>query len=220
MDTERAEEIASEDSAPVWEPIATTASHLSYWVTRTERGFKKHFARVLAECGIIASEWAALRALYQPQRQSPMELGRVLDMSRGGASKLVTRLVKKGLVSKLTAKFDRRFRSIGLTRQGRDFVVRLATLEKEADREFSRPFGNGRRFLLIQWMTRATDTQHSQRMRQWVSGKLKQEGLTRVDPDAQAKAQAKAQAEADEFWDYIKRVGEAAAYGRPPPSPP
>ncbi len=155
-----------------------------------------------------------MRELYGPQWWSPVELGKAIGMSKGGASKLVSRLVKKGLVDKRKTESDRRFRSVGLTRQGREFVVRLAPHEKAMDREFFGPLGNTRRFRLTGWMKRLLDSGHLERMNQWVSGQLQDHEFVRVDPDAGAKAAAQAQAKADAMWDYFKRVGEAAAYGQ------
>ena len=74
-----------------------------------------------------------------------------------------------------------------------------------------------RRFRLTGWMKRVLDSGHLERMNQWVSARLQEYEFIRVDPDARAKAAAAARAKADAMWDYFKRVGEAAAYGRAPP---
>jgi hypothetical protein len=95
--------------------------------------------------------------------------------------------------------------------------VRLAPHEKAMDREFFGPLGNTGRFRLTGWMKRVLNSGHLERMNQWVSGQLQEHEFIRVDPDAGAKAAAQAQAKADAMWDYFKRVGEAAAYGRPLP---
>jgi DNA-binding MarR family transcriptional regulator len=217
MDFEGDREELTGRPAVIWEPVESPRARCNYWVKSADRRFAKGFARLLAECGIIRSEWAALRELYGPQWWSPVELGKVIGMSKGGASKLVSRLVKKGLVDKRKTESDRRFRSVGLTRQGRGFVVRLAPHEKAMDREFFRPLGNTSRFRLTGWMKRVLDSGHLERMNQWVSGQLQDQEFIRVDPDAGAKAAAQARAKADAMWDYFKRVGEAAAYGRPLP---
>jgi hypothetical protein len=142
---------------------------------------------------------------------SPVELGAAIGMSKGGASKLVSRLVAKGLAIKETLEFDRRFRSVGLTKQGRQLVVFLASIEKDADREFFGPLGNGRRFRLTEWMKRLLDNGRIQHMNRWVSMQLRQRQFPQIDPGARAKAAAKAQAEADELWEYCKRSAERAA---------
>jgi DNA-binding MarR family transcriptional regulator len=216
MDIERDQEEATNRPAVIWEPVEPARARCNYWVKNADRRFAKGFARLLAECGIIGSEWAALRHLYGPQWWSPVELGNAIGMSKGGASKLVSRLVKKGLADKRKAESDRRFRSVGLTRQGRELVVHLVPLEKAMDREFFGPLGNTARFRLTAWMQRVLDSGHIERVNNWVSRQLKQHEFIRVDPDARAKAAAAAQAKADAVWDYFKRFGEAVAYGREP----
>jgi DNA-binding MarR family transcriptional regulator len=203
--------------AVIWEPVDPASARCNYWVRRADRHFAKGFARVIAECGIIASEWAALRELYRPQWWSPVELGKAIGMSKGGASKLVSRLVKKGLVDKRRTKSDRRFRSVGLTPQGREFVVRLAPHEKAIDRAFFGPLGNTARFRLTGYMKRLLDSRHLERMNQWVSTQLQEHDFFRVDPDARATAAAQSQARVDAMWDFFKRTGEAIAYGREAP---
>lgn len=205
---------------PAWEPITPAQSHLYTWVRSTDRRFAKSFARLLRESKIIASEWAALRELYRPQCWSPVELGKAIGMSKGGASKLVTRLVAKGLAFKETPEFDRRFRSVGLTRQGRDLVTFMAPIEKAADREFFKPLGNNRRFWMNRWMKRVLRADRRQHMEQWVSTRLQESTFIQADAEAHARAMARAQAEADELWEYCKQVARAAAYGLPYDEPP
>lgn len=220
MDFEDDQEPMSDPPAVVWEPVQPARARCNYWVKHADRHFAKGFARLLAECGIIASEWAAMRELYGPQWWSPVELGKAIGMSKGGASKLVSRLVKKGLVNKRKAESDRRFRSVGLTRQGRELVTRLAPLDKAMDREFFGPLGSTGRFRLTTWMKRLLDPSRRERMNQWVARQLQEHEFIRVDPDARAKAEAEARAKADALWEHCKLVGEAVACGRPPPPMP
>ena len=208
---------------PVWEPIRPAPSHLNYWVRTTDRNFARNFNRILKKTGIIASEWAALRFFYKPIWSSPLDVAAAIGMTKGGASKLVTRLVKKGLAVKKMQYFDRRFRSVGLTSKGRELVVFLAALEKQADREFSTPLGNNRRFRLTQYMKQLHSTYRSQHLHQWVSIQLRNSEFQRFVPvkiKSASKARAQAQAEADALWAYCESVAKAAAYGTPlPPYP-
>lgn len=220
MEFADAQEATTDQPRVIWEPVEPRRARCNYWMKTAERRFAKGFACLLAESGLIVSEWAAMRELYGPQWWSPVELGKAIGLSKGGASKLVSRLVKKGLVDKRQSESDRRFRSIGLTRQGREFVVRLAPLEKAMDREFFGPLGNTGRFRLTGWLKRLLDPIRHERMNQWVAGQLKEHEFIRVDPNARAKADAAARARADALWAHFKQVGEAAAYGRPqPPTP-
>jgi DNA-binding MarR family transcriptional regulator len=207
-------------SAVAWPANPPAPSHCGYWLRSAERGLSKALGRLLTQCGIIASEWVALRTMYGPQWRSPVELGCRIGMSKGGASKLITRLVKKGLFHKRQHEFDRRFRSIALTAQGRALVIRLAAVEKDIDREFFQPLGHRRTSRLKQWLAPLLDQRHLRRMRERISAWIQQHGILPVDPDAQARAGAQARAEADALWDQLKRLREAVAYGRPPPPMP
>jgi len=221
MDTDRTDNTEPhQPQAPVWHPLHPPQSHLYHWVRATDRRFTRSFARLLRKSNVIASEWAALRELYRPQCWSPIALAKAIGMSKGGGSKLISRLVAKGLAFKETPKFDRRFRSVGLTRHGRELVVFMAVIEKAADREFFEPLGNNRRYWIVQWIKRALAAGRHQHMEQWVLTQLEKNKFPQVDPEADAKAIAEAQAKADELWEYCKRVAAAAAYGLPPEPPP
>ncbi|MEA3178047.1 MAG: hypothetical protein QOI59_1570 [Gammaproteobacteria bacterium] len=205
MDIESIDDEMIEQRAPVWIPIRPARSHLSHWVRRIDQRFSKTMNRLLSEAGIIASEWAALRELYRPQCMSPVELGLAIGMSKGWASKLVDRLVAKGLAIKETPDFDRRFRSVGLTKAGKELVRLMASIENDADREFFSPLGNGGRFRLTQWTTRLLDRRRSEQLDGWVATQLQQHDFSWAD------RKESADAEADALWEYCKRTAEQAA---------
>lgn len=205
-------------TAPLtWEHIEPLQSHLFHWVRSTDRRFARSLDRLLQEIGIIASEWSALRELYRPQCWSPVELGAAIGMSRGGGSKLISRLVAKGLVFKKTPDFDRRFRSIGLTSQGRQLVVSLAPFIRDTDREFFGALGNNRRYWLQKWLNKLLKADRIHHMPQWIALQLRKECFPRVDAEAAAKEAAEKQAKADELWNYCLRVANANALGLPAP---
>src|ERR1700754_2940538 len=179
MDTEWADDEWASEPRVILEPIRPARSHLNYWVRQTHQRFAKNFGQQLKEAGIIASEWAALRELYRPQRCSPVVLGQAIGMSMGGASKLVSRLVAKGLAVKDSNESDRRFRAVGLTQLGRELIVCLAQIETDTDREFFAPLGNSRRFRITQYMNRVLDSGRSRHLQQWVLTQLKKSDLKR-----------------------------------------
>ena len=125
-----------------WKRITQTQSLCSYWLKRADRHVSSSFARHLKACGLAASEWAAIRQLYRPNRMSPLEIAQAIGMTKGGASKLVDRLVKKGFAIKRVGEFDRRFRTVELTEAGRSLVPRFARFVDNTDREI---FGNLKR---------------------------------------------------------------------------
>jgi DNA-binding MarR family transcriptional regulator len=217
MDTEWADNEWTGEPRVIWEPIRPARSNLNFWVRSTHQRFAKNFGRLLRETGIIASEWLALRELYRPQRWSPVALGQILGMSKGGASKLVSRLVAKGLAVKDISVFDRRFRAVGLTKRGRDLVVFLAAIEKDTDREFFASLGNSRRSRLTQYMTRLLDSGPSRNLPQWVQTQLKKGAFQQFAPIAKEKQAARDSKRADELWAYCEQAMMANALGKPAP---
>jgi DNA-binding MarR family transcriptional regulator len=119
-----------------WQPITQAPWLCSYWVKRADRRHSSSFAKDLKAWGIIASEWAALREMYKPGRNSSLGLATAIGMTKGGASKLVDRLVRKGLARRTVGELDRRCRPVGLTRRGKTIVWHLAMREENIDREF------------------------------------------------------------------------------------
>ncbi len=87
---------------------------------------------------------------------SPVEIAHAIGMTKGGASKLVDRLVKKGFAVKSVGEFDRRFRTVELTEAGRGLVPRFARFVDNTDREI---FGNlNRRRRLLRTLKRVVHT--------------------------------------------------------------
>jgi DNA-binding MarR family transcriptional regulator len=125
-------------------------SFAMYWLKRAERQVSGRLARELKELGLIPSEWEALRKMYDPGRTSPLALARALNMSKGGASKLISRLVKKKLVRKKVCHFDRRSRVVGLTLRGEQLVPALAGLELTTNYEFFRRLAGKQRRKLVE----------------------------------------------------------------------
>ncbi len=126
---------ADQRQRKTWEPITQAQSLCSYWLNRAERRVSSSFTRKLKACGLIASEWAAIRQLYGPMRMSPVDIARAIGMTKGGASKLVNRLVKKGLAKKTVSEFDHRFRAVELTERAEGLVRNLARFADHVESE-------------------------------------------------------------------------------------
>jgi DNA-binding MarR family transcriptional regulator len=152
-----------------WQNIHSPQSHINYWLQLADTRFCAKFGRELKKWGLIASEWAALRELYRPTPLSPLDVGRALGMSKGGASKLIDRLVEKCLVEKRTSTFDRRHRAVSLTPHGRAIVPLLALSEVTAHRQFFRPLRTKARQRLMQALRRTLGAEEKHYMDQWIS---------------------------------------------------
>ena len=156
---------ADQGHRKTWVTITQAQSLCSYWVKRAERHVSGTFTHKLKTCGIIASEWEAMRQLYGPQRLSPLDIARAIGMTKGGGSKLVDRLVKKGLARKLVSEFDRRFRPVELTERGEGLVVNLARFVDRAETDL---FGILRRpYRLLRVLKRVVQTRRKERVDMW-----------------------------------------------------
>ena len=151
-----------------WPPIGAPQQHVSYWVRLAEARFSENLTKMLEEWRLLPSEWGVLRELYGPGRRSPVELAKIIGMSKGGMSKLIDRLVKKELVRKEVAKLDRRFRAVGLTAYGKEWVEFIASLEKDLDRQFFGKLRGGGRYRLTEYLKRILTTRQRKHMEEWV----------------------------------------------------
>jgi DNA-binding MarR family transcriptional regulator len=152
-----------------WPPICSPQVHINHWLRLVETRFAGHFGAALKGSNVIASEWAALRELYRPGRLSPLDVGRAIGMSKGGASKLINRLVRKGLVKKTVGEFDRRCRCVEITNYGKQIVIRLASSEEASERQSFRLLRINGRHRLRDALKRALGAERKKYMNQWIS---------------------------------------------------
>ena len=141
-----------------WHPIVEAPSFVSYWLKRAETRVSRKLASKLKLAGLIGSEWAALREMYQPGRTSSVRLAAVIGMTKGGASKLIDRLVKKGLVRRSVGELDRRCRPVGLTRRGKCLVQQLMTFADGNDHEFFGKLPTKMQHYLMEGLRRVAST--------------------------------------------------------------
>lgn len=90
-----------------------------------------------------------MREMFNDQENSPGIVAERIGMTRGGVSKLVDRLVGKGLIARTDRTDDRRFQSISLTAVGRRLIPQLAKIADENDEEFFGPLTAEERAALL-----------------------------------------------------------------------
>ncbi len=117
-------------------PPSALEDHLGYWLRLVSNHVSHAFRREVEACGVKVSEWVVLRALYGAEGATPGALVQLLGVTKGAVSKLVERLVERGLVTRATSEVDRRQQALGLTPRGRALVPRLARLADENDRAY------------------------------------------------------------------------------------
>jgi DNA-binding MarR family transcriptional regulator len=129
--------------------VSELRKHHGFWMRMVSNTVSHAFARRLEASGVTVAEWVVLREMYGHESMAPSELAEQTGMTRGAASKLVDRLVRKDLVSRRDRADDRRFQAIALTAAGQRLVPKLAVLADRNDEEFFAPLTSREREELL-----------------------------------------------------------------------
>lgn len=116
--------------------VSPLEAHLGFWLRFVSNHVSSRFQQLLERKGISVTEWVALRTLLARPETRHAELIRTLGMTKGAASKVVSRLEEKGLVQRMRAEGRTRGQALILTAAGRALVPRLARLADANDDHF------------------------------------------------------------------------------------
>ena len=103
-------------------------AHLGFWLRFVSNHVSIRFAQLLEEKGVTVTEWVALRTLWSHDETTHAELILALGMTKGAASKVVSRLEEKGLAERQLAQGRAREQCLALTAAGKALVPKLAAL--------------------------------------------------------------------------------------------
>jgi DNA-binding MarR family transcriptional regulator len=126
-------------------PAAPLEAHLGFWLRFVSNHVSARFEALLEERGVTVTEWVALRTLLDQSEASHAALIRALGMTKGAASKVVSRLEEKGLARRRQVDGRGREQLLVLTPKGRALVPRLAGLADDNDEHFFGHLGAARR---------------------------------------------------------------------------
>lgn len=129
--------------------ISGLKKHVGFWLRFVSNHVSHAFARKLLKSGVTVAEWVVLREMYGREAIPPSLLAERIGMTRGAASKLIDRLLGKGLVTRHDRTDDRRFQEVALTPAGRKLVPSLAALADSNDQEFFAPLSARERDALL-----------------------------------------------------------------------
>lgn len=113
---------------PVRNAPSALDDHLGYWLRLVSNQVSLRFQQLLAAQDVSAADWVALRTLWGGSQSTHAALIDALGMTKGAASKLVTRLENKGLAERLWVEGQARVQWLRLTPKGRALVPKLAAL--------------------------------------------------------------------------------------------
>ncbi|CDW94828.1 MAG: winged helix-turn-helix transcriptional regulator [Betaproteobacteria bacterium] len=116
--------------------LSPLEAHLGFWLRFVSNHVSSRFQQLLEDKGVTVTEWVALRTLWSQDETTHAELICALGMTKGAASKVVSRLEEKGLAGRQLADGRAREQSLSLTAAGKDLVPQLAALADANDAHF------------------------------------------------------------------------------------
>lgn len=109
--------------------------HLGYWLRCLSNFVSHSFAERLEMHDVTVAQWVVLRTLYDSTGVTLNQAAKQVGVDKSSLSRMVERLVHKGLVNRLEGD-DRRSVGLGLTAVGKKIVLQLASLADENDHAF------------------------------------------------------------------------------------
>lgn len=126
--------------------------HLGYWLRRLSDEVHGRFESQLAEHGVTVAQWAVLITVHRGDATTTREVSRYVDIDVGAVSRLVDRLIAKGLISREPDPDSKRILRLTLTGQGRDLAPRLAEIADRNDAHFFASLTPDQRLQLEVWI--------------------------------------------------------------------
>ncbi|EOQ96562.1 MarR family protein [Leptospira wolbachii serovar Codice str. CDC] len=133
-------------------------SHLGYRLRIVSNAVSHSFAKALGSLDVTVAEWVILREMYSnKENTSPSAVAEITGLSRGAVSKLIDRLLHKGLVIRTEASVDRRYQDIRLTPKATKLVPKLSQIADENDRVFFSILSKSERDLLMKTLIKLAE---------------------------------------------------------------
>src|SRR5271154_4018433 len=90
-------------------------THIGFWMRLISNHVSYAFARRLETSGVTVAEWVVLREMYGgDDTTSPSAVAELTGLTRGAVSKLISRVLGKGLVTRKESSSDRRYQDVEL----------------------------------------------------------------------------------------------------------
>ena len=125
-------------------------AHLGFWLRFVSNHVSARFQKLLEAQGTTVTEWVALRTLFDKPHTTHAELIDALGMTKGAASKVISRLEEKGLALRQQAEGSAREQRLSLTDAGRALVPTLADQADQNEEHFFGHLSPEQRAVLVQ----------------------------------------------------------------------
>ena len=127
-------------------------AHLGFWLRFVSNQVSSRFEKLLVAHDTSVTEWVAMRTLYRTSYVTHAELINALGMTKGAASKVISRLESKGLANRGPAADSSREQVLCLTKKGNRLVPELAAFADENDTFFFGHLSDAKRLGLMKIM--------------------------------------------------------------------
>jgi len=124
---------------------AKLSEHLGYRLRVLSNRVSDSFARRMKKHGVSVPQWVILRILHDEKALPLMEIANRIGTDQGALSRMIDRLLARGLVKRDEDVTDRRRVAISITPAGSKLVPLLAKEADENDREFFKCLPSGQR---------------------------------------------------------------------------
>jgi DNA-binding MarR family transcriptional regulator len=138
---------------PPYSPSAAPLeAHLGFWLRFVSNHVSQRFQQLLEDRGVTVTEWVALRTLLDQGHTSHAALIEALGMTKGAASKVISRLEGKGLAERQLVTGRAREQVLVLTAAGKALVPKLARMADANDAHFFGHLSEAQRLQLMSLM--------------------------------------------------------------------
>ncbi|MGV4980999.1 MarR family winged helix-turn-helix transcriptional regulator [Streptomyces sp. NRAIS4] len=133
--------------------------HLGYWLRRLSDEVHSRFEAELARHDVTVSQWGVMISVFHGH-DTTKAVAAHMDIDPGAVSRLVDRLMAKGLIRREPDPSSRRTVRLVLTDQGQALVPVLAELADHNDNRYFGSLDAGQRRQLEQWIRRLLGEAH------------------------------------------------------------
>jgi DNA-binding MarR family transcriptional regulator len=117
-------------------PTSHLEDHLGYWLRKLSNQVSSAFAQRLDRYNVSVANWVVLRVLLENEPLALKDIVSRVGVDQGALSRMVERMVDRGLVVRKESPNSRREVAISLSEEGRKLVPKLAQEADENDRAF------------------------------------------------------------------------------------
>ncbi|MBM9545808.1 MarR family transcriptional regulator [Leptospira sp. 201903074] len=133
-------------------------SHIGYRLRIVSNAVSHSFAKKLAALDVTVAEWVILREMYSHEENtSPGVVAEITGLTRGAVSKLIDRLLHKGLVTRAESSGDRRYQDIRLTPKAAKLIPKLSKIADENDAAFFSELSQTEREVLMKTLIKLAE---------------------------------------------------------------